>query len=437
MAQAVIVALLRHTIGLSSEAIGAETVLRAVRQRMAQCGTSDVQTYLNRIQSSTQELHALIDEVVVPETWFFRDQIPFAYLGRYVMAEWFPSHQGGVLRVLSLACSTGEEPYSIAMALLDTGLVPQTFLIDAVDISQKALRWARGAVYGSHSFRGDDLVFRERYFERSHQGYRLCERVRDMVAFRHGNVLDARLLADREPYDAIFCRNMLIYFDEPARRRAMKVLDRLLSPGGLLFVGYAETGLFLAWGYVPVRYPRAFAYRKPGVRPERQVRPEYRPPPFHPRTAPAPPAGGSGHLSPPVSLSEARGRQGGHAAGGGLMAPRAALGELASPGDAQASALDTARRLADQGELEAAATLCESSMRAYGPSAQAYVLLGLIRQAAGNAAQAEHCFGRALYLQPDHYEALIHLALLLEHRGETAMAAVLRQRAQRARPDPR
>jgi chemotaxis protein methyltransferase WspC len=119
------------------------------------------------------------------------------------------------------------------------------------------------------------------------------------------------------------------------------------------------------------------------------------------------------------------------------MAPSAGSGELSSPGDAQASALDSARQLADQGELAAAATLCESSMGVHGPSAQGYVLLGLIRQAAGNAAQAEHCFGRALYLQPDHYEALIHLALLLEHRGETAMAAVLRQRAQRARPNAR
>jgi chemotaxis protein methyltransferase WspC len=436
MAQAAIVALLRHTIGLNSEAIGVETVVRAVRQRMAQCGTSDVQTYLDRLQTSTQELHALIDEVVVPETWFFRDQIPFAYLGRYVMAEWFPSHQHGVLRVLSLACSAGEEPYSIAMALLDTGLGPQRFCIDAVDISQKALDWARGAVYGSHSFRGDDLVFREHYFERSHQGYQICKRVCHMVTFRHGNVLDAHLLADQEPYDAIFCRNMLIYFDEPARSRAMKVLDRLLTPEGIVFVGYAEAGLFLASGYVPVRYPRVFAYRKAGASHERQFPPKYRPPPFHPHPNP-PLSRGRGHLPPAVSPSGGEDREGGHATGGGFMGPRVVSGELSSPGDAHASALDTARRLADQGELEAAATLCESSMHAYGPSAQAYVLLGLIRQAAGNAAQAKDCFGRALYLQPDHYAALIHLALLLEHRGETAMATVLRQRAQRAQYNAR
>jgi chemotaxis protein methyltransferase WspC len=72
-------------------------------------------------------------------------------------------------------------------------------------------------------------------------------------------------------------------------------------------------------------------------------------------------------------------------------------------------------------------------MRTHGPSAPAYVLLGLIRQAAGDPQQAEHYFDRAVYLQPDHYEALIHLALFMEHRGDAAGAAVLRQRAQRAR----
>jgi chemotaxis protein methyltransferase WspC len=422
MAQAAIVALLRHTIGLNPEAIGAETIARAVRHCMAQCGTADLQTYLTRLQRSERELHSLIDEVVVPETWFFRDQMPFAYLGRHVMAEWFPSHRHAVLRVLSLACSTGEEPYSIAMALLDTGLAPPHFRIDAVDISHKALHWAQGAVYGSHSFRGDDLVFRQRYFEPSMGGYRICERVRHMVSFIHGNVLDTRFLADQEPYDVIFCRNMLIYFDEPAKSRGLKILDRLLTPEGLLFVGYAETGLFLTSAYVPVRYPRAFAYRKAGARHERQHPPQRSSParsrpPHDPGQQPVAPHARQWTPSP--------------------AAPGAGTGEPPRPRDAQAPALETARRLADQGELQAAATLCETSMRAHGPSAQAYVLLGLIRQAAGNAEQAEHCLGRALYLQPDHYEALVHLALLMEHRGDAAMAAVLRQRAQRVRRNAR
>src|SRR5215831_12556883 len=417
MPQAAIVALLRHSIGLNPDAIGPEVIARAVRHRMVQCGASDLQTYLERIQTSEQELHALIDEVVIPETWFFRDQMPFAYLGRYVMAEWLPTPQHAVFWVLSLACSTGEEPYSIAMALLDSGLAPQHVRIDALDISHQALRQARQAVYGSHSFRGNDLQFRERYCEQSQQGYRLCERVRRMVTFRHGNVLDAHLLTDQAPYSVIFCRNLLIYLDATARSRALQVLDRLLTPHGVLFVGYAETGLFLTSGYMPVHYPRAFAYQK-GEAPHD---PQHRPllsgsaQPHTPRGPGQPPATAHVHQWPPS-----------------LAAPGAGAQEPSGARDTQASVLETTRRLADQGELEAAATLCETFMRAHGPTAPAYVLLGLIRQAAGNLEQAEHCFGRAVYLQQDHYEALIHLAFLLERRGDTARAAVLRQRAQRA-----
>src|SRR5262245_14859964 len=418
MPQAAIVALLRHSIGLNPEAIGPEVIARAVRHRMVQCSASDLQTYLERIQDSQQELHALIEAVVVPETWFFRDQMPFAYLGQYVMAEWRPRYQHAVFRVLSLACSTGEEPYSIAMALLDSGLAPQHVRIDAVDISHQALRQAQRAVYGNHSFRGNDLVFRERYCEQTGEGYRVCERVRSMVTFRHGNVLDAYLLTDQAPYSVIFCRNLLIYLDTAARSRTLQVLDRLLMPQGILFVGYAETGLFLTSGYMPVQYPRAFAYQKRAAPHDLQHRSLLSSPtqPHTPRGPGQPTAAVHVHQGPASPA-----------------APDAVAREPSGVRDTQASVLETARRLADQGELETATALCETFMREHGPSASAYVLLGLIRQAAGDLEQAEHCFGRAVYLQPDHYEALIHLAFLLERRGDMARASVLRQRAQRAR----
>ena len=157
-----VVALLRQTIGLNPHAIGVEAMARAVSQRMARCGVPDVQTYLAWLQTSAPEVQALIEEVVVPETWFFRDQMPFTYLGQYVMAEWLPTSQRAVLRVLSLACATGEKPYSIAMALLNTGLAAQHMRIEAVDISQRALVWAQHAVYGDQAFREKDLAFRER-----------------------------------------------------------------------------------------------------------------------------------------------------------------------------------------------------------------------------------------------------------------------------------
>jgi chemotaxis protein methyltransferase WspC len=414
MAHPAVVTLLRQTVGLNPDTIGAETIARAMSQRMAQCHVSDVQTYLERLQTSAQEVQALIEEVVVPETWFFRDQMPFTYLGRYVMAEWLPTSQHAMLRVLSLACATGEEPYSIAMALLDTGLAPQHVRIDAVDISQRALVRAQRAVYSAHAFREKALAFRDRYFEPHAEGYRVCDRIRNLVTFRQGNLLDERLLADQAPYRVIFCRNTLIYFDDVAKRRALTVLARLLTPGGVLFVGYAETGLFLASDYVPVRYPRAFAYRKPDVPPDRLS-----PPQRASRQQPPTPPGQRHQPAAPRVL-----QQSAH--------PAMPVAGLREPARAAASVLETARQLADKGEVDAATTLCETLLRTHGPNAQAYILLGLLRQAAGHPEQAEHYFHRAVYLQPDHYEALVHLALLLEHRGDTAGAAMVRQRAQRA-----
>lgn len=383
---------------------------------MTQCDTTDMQTYLERLQTSEQELHALIEEVIVPETWFFRDQVPFTYLGRYVMAEWLSTHQHAVLRVLSVACSSGEEPYSIAMALLDTGLAPQHFRIDAVDISRQALGRAQRAVYGHNSFRGEDLMFRERYLEPHEAGYQVHQHVRNIVRLMHGNILEARFLADQEPYDVIFCRNMLTYFDNPAKSQAIKVLERLLAPHGVLFVGYTEMGLLLASGYAPVRYPRAFAYRKAEARHDRQQPPQ------------------PGSLAQPQTPCS----HGNQTASRRQRSPHSSTPVATSrdgsekPPDTYALALETARRLANQGDLDTAARLCETSMRDHGPSAQAYFLQGLIRQTAGNLEQAVHDFNRAIYLHPDHYEALIHLALLTEHRGDTAGAAVLRQRARRA-----
>ncbi|MEE8301426.1 MAG: CheR family methyltransferase [Candidatus Tectomicrobia bacterium] len=417
MVQPAIAALLGQTIGLNPDSIGSETIARAVRRRMAHCGLSDMYQYLERLQTSGQEVQELIEQVVVPETWFFRDQMPFAFLGRYVRSEWLPCHQHTVLQVLSLACSTGEEPYSIAMALLDADVAPQHFRIDAVDINQPALGKAKDAVYGSHSFRGDDLVFRERYFEPWEVGYRVRDVARNTVTFMHGNILDGGFLADQEPYAVIFCRNMLMYFDQPARNRAIKVFERLLTNPGLLFVGHAETSLIGSPHFVSAGYPRAFAYRKVDGHHNRD-------------NLPQPPNIAKSTTQPGQDEKTASPRR-------RHMSPRPVAqvppsGVSSRPPDAPASPLETARRLADQGRLDEAATLCETYMRENDPSAQAYTLMGLIRQIAGQAEQAEQCFNRAIYLQSDHHEALIHLALLVEHRGDTAAAAVLRQRAQRA-----
>src|SRR6478672_4291209 len=110
MIQAAIENLLRQKIGLNATAVGSNTIARAMRHRMTATGLADEATYLTQLYASATELEALIETIVVPETWFFRDREPFVLLAHYVTSEWLPAHPHRVLRVLSLPCSTGEEP---------------------------------------------------------------------------------------------------------------------------------------------------------------------------------------------------------------------------------------------------------------------------------------------------------------------------------------
>jgi chemotaxis protein methyltransferase WspC len=370
---------------------------------MLACGLKDAASYRALLDTSTTELQALIEAVIVPETWFFRDPEAFAALARVAVA----SGTDIPLRVLSLPCSTGEEPYSIAMALLDAGLAPNRFRIDAMDVSARGLAMAAGGIYGRNAFRGADLAFRNRHFTPAPDGMRLDERVRFQVRFRQGNIFAAELQLDTNGYDAIFCRNLLIYFDCPTQDRALGVLERLLAQGGLLFVGPSETGLLMRHGFASAQWPLAFAFRRPAAHaPALPLRPVV--------ARPAPPR--------PISRPF-------------LPRPRAVPPRAAYPAPAQVDDITRAALLADQGRLEEAARLCEAHLRARGASADGFALMGLIRDAGGATAEAAALYRKALYLDRGHVAALSHLALLLERQGDAPGAQRLRDRAQRQRPE--
>ncbi len=229
--------LLKSRIGLDASSVGSAVIERAVRQRMSGLALHDEDEYWMRLNGSPGEVQALIEAVVVPETWFFRYPESFTTLARLAF-ERLPSLGGGrALRILSLPCSTGEEPYSIVMALLDAGLSEYLFEVDALDVSARVIERASLGVYGRNSFRGDELGFRDRHFSEVADGYQLAEQVRRKVRFRCGNLLDPGLLAGEAPYDFVFCRNLLIYFDRPTQSEVVEVLKRLLRPDGAMFIG--------------------------------------------------------------------------------------------------------------------------------------------------------------------------------------------------------
>lgn len=438
MTQVAIEALLRKKIGLDALTIGSNTITRAVNRRMADCGLTDISIYLTKLQTSATELEELIEAVVIPETWFFRDREPFVFLRHYVVLEWLPKNPGRTLRVLSLPCSTGEEPFSIAIALLEAGLNPRNFSIDAADISKVALKKADRAVYGRNSFRDKNLDFRDRYFtELAGDVYQLNDLVRGKVNFIQGNILDSYFLVNQIPYDVIFCRNVLIYFDEAGRNQTVELLNLLLKKTGILFLGHSESGQKLPNQFVSVRHSLAFAYRKTDISPQqvqdkkeqaninclRLVREsKYAANRESIRSYKLPSVDSKSSTS-----YQKYSREGGNSQ---ILSVRA----IAPPPDPAKSAsadLDRARCAADRGELQEAAKLCETYLSQNRTNADAYVLLGQVYQASGDRQQAEQFFQKATYLKPDHYQALIHLALLKEERGDHVGAAIVRRRIQR------
>jgi chemotaxis protein methyltransferase WspC len=391
--------LLRETMGLDAASIGSNTIQRSVLFRMKVVGVNAVEDYCQMLATSSTEWNLLVEAVIVTETWFFRDREAFAALIRLVLKEWLPENPTGVLRVLSLPCSSGEEPYSLVMALLDAGIPAQRFHVDGVDISAQALARARQGIYGKNSFRGTDLAFRDEYFQSTPGGYVLNPWVRNCVHFFEANLLANGFMAGKGNYDYIFCRNLLIYFDRPTQRKALQQIERLLTPSGCLFVGPAEQPLVLRHGFVSANIPMAFACRKPR--------------PFSP-VAP----------SPFPSRHNLEGANPSSTAATGLSNV-----ELAGGVNDQLD-LGLARRLADAGRFREASAICEAHLLAHGASAQAYFLLGLVHDASDHVSARDY-YRKALYLDPNHYDTLLQMAGLSQKNGDLVRALTFRNRALR------
>jgi chemotaxis protein methyltransferase WspC len=396
--------LLDRALGLSAASIGWAAIERAVEARIKACNLKNDDDYWELLQHSRDEVQELIEAVVVPETWFFRDPPAYAAMVGFVIERVMKGDPSRQQRLLSLPCSTGEEPYTMAMALLDAGVSASHFRIDAVDVSARSLARARLGVYGRNSFRSKDVAFREHHFEPTEAGYRVRDTVREPVHFRQGNIVDPGFLLGTDPYDVIFCRNLLIYFDTHVQNRTLGLLRGLLAPEGALFVGHSEAGLMAANGFASAKIPMAFAFHKA------------LPQPAKPRAEPAKPR-------PPSREKPAL-------AGAQLpKRPRAPVvtQKLVQPAKPRLS-IEELRRIADSGRLEEAAQGCEAHIREFGPSPDVFFLLGLIRDAAGDPTGAVNYYRKVLYLEPASSEALRHLALLLKKQGDHPGAKLLEER---------
>ncbi len=406
---------LYQRIGLDAASVGEATIARAVRLRQAAVQALTLADYWALLNSAPDEQQALIEAVIVPETWFMRYPESFAALGRLARARWSELGSTRPLRLLSLPCSTGEEPYSLAMALFEAGLPPSAFIIDGVDVSPHSLAKARQGLYGRNSFRGDYKAFQARHFTAEGDGHRLQARLINQVKLQVGNILDPLLLAGEPPYDVVFCRNLLIYFDVPTQQQVVKTLKRLVQQDGVLFIGPAEGSLLTSNGMRPLGIAQAFAFVR------QQTTAAGARPPVVPAVSPT-------YWSAPPSRAATVKPQ-------PAVTPAPASKAEQGAGDA-AALLEHIAVLANSGSSAQARAACERYLHDHPLHAQVFYWLGLLSDVSGDTLQAQGFYRKALYLAPQHAEALAHLAMLLAAKGDTEGAQRLQARALRARKEP-
>jgi chemotaxis protein methyltransferase WspC len=412
---------LSETFGFDPESIGRKSIRDAVNLRMSISMVDGEVSYLKLIKDNADEAERLVEQIVVPETWFFRDKESFNFLKKHIDEMMGITHEGKALRILSVPCSTGEEPYSIAMVLLEAGLSAEQFRIDAADISRKAIEAAKRAIYGKGSFRGENSVYQDRYFEYTGEGFRLDQTVAGLVHFFNDNFIQPYALRNHEPYHAVFCKNLLIYLNNNARKMVLANIDNLLLPKGIVFTGHSEMMSLLQYGFKPVKHSRSFACRKDVKAEVNQAERVH------------------GSLSGRKEMN-IRQENNGHARRY-LEEPKAEnsikshLKETGAENLTRTSpdfVLSRVRKLADRGSLEEALNLCGQYLKECSGNKEAYYLMGLINLAMNYFTEAEDFFQKALYLDPCYYEALLHMSLLYQKRGEQSKASVISERIKRA-----
>ena len=405
--------ILRDKIGLDCSTIGESTVEKILMQRMMSCKIDTVEDYYQYLISHSEELNELLEFAVIPETWFFRDIKPFQIIHDHLRKELLKDKLASA-NILSIPCSTGEEPYSIAMYLLDKGLPITSFNIDAVDISHRALEFAKQGTYGKNSFRSNNYHdYQSKYFTQKDTYYQIEESIKNKIDFNRLNILQGDYLLQNK-YDFILCRNLLIYFDASTKERAFKNLSLFLKNTGLLFIGHSEFGSVPKELFHNLGSSLSFALTKHN-NPEHKRTTDKVNQTLKSTTKPS-----FNEKAKPKKVSFET-----------YIQPSKAT-PIVPAKDKSKEMISQAKDLANSAQYGEAEVLCRRLIDEHGDNSEAFYILGLIASSQEQVALAESLFRKALFLEPKHYESLVHLSLLLQEKGDLQNAELFKKRADRA-----
>lgn len=227
----------------------------------------DYYHFLKYDRKRDQELSDIMDILTTNETYFFRESFQLrAFTEEIIPAlrELKLKNGDRTLRIWSAGCSSGEEPYTIAMLLLDRGgFTDWNVEIIGTDISHRVIQQARKGLYGKSSFRVTDDSYVRRYFTEQDGMFRVNDKVRELVTISHLNLLDANRISFLGHMDVIFCRNVIIYFDLAARRKVIDSFYRSLRNGGYLLLGHSESLMNITTAFTLNHLKSDMVYQKP------------------------------------------------------------------------------------------------------------------------------------------------------------------------------
>jgi len=424
--------------GLDPDLLQRDWLDRAIQRRLALLEPPNEDSYCRLLERDPAERDRIIREVSVAETCFFRYPASYDLLVRHLRGLWETSPRRPALRMLSVACATGEEPYSMAISAMYAGWPLASVSVDAVDRNAGTLAVARQGRYSLQRREQPLPAWASPWLRVENDQLRVAAPIQAAVNFLCADAVAAPDSVPAGPYAVVFCRNLLIYLHDEARNRLVGNLDHWLEPEGLLFVGHAEQLESLRARFRMVAQPGAFA-----LRPREAASAD----------APAQPVAGDSGLRGQMGSDKSRRRvRAAHArpsAGGGRGRPRGSPGTGRASGTrpiesgagegrgARQTAIDVslierARKAADQGHLDTALADIQTALQSSPPSAQLYQLLGSIQLSLGRLSEARDALRRAVYLDPNQEESLLQLAIVYQRLGDDSHATRYRRRAARA-----
>lgn len=241
---------------------------RRLQNRLARKGFSSFLDYYYLLlygPGRDEELGSVVDVLTTNETYFFREANQLRTFSEEIVPELVMKAQTPRLRIWSAGCSTGEEPYTLAMLVLEHPEL-KNWKVDifASDISQRVLQTARKGIYTKSSFRSMDPRYRERYFQELDPGRsQIDDRVKRLVNFGHLNLLQPEQWTILTFFDIIFCRNVMIYFNAESKKKMVDNFHRKLEKGGFLLLGHAESLMNISTAFLLRHFRHDMVYQKP------------------------------------------------------------------------------------------------------------------------------------------------------------------------------